>query len=61
MDWSPRGYAALYPHLGDTLFNLAGRAVQIITWDRTHQFCGHCATPTELPRTKPHGAAPRAA
>ncbi|MEZ4589738.1 MAG: NAD(+) diphosphatase [Chloroflexota bacterium] len=27
---------------------LSGRAVQIIDWDRTHQFCSRCATPNEL-------------
>jgi NAD+ diphosphatase len=27
---------------------LAGRAVQIIDWDRTHQFCSRCATPHEI-------------
>jgi NAD+ diphosphatase len=26
---------------------VAGRAVQIVEWDRTHRFCGACATPTE--------------
>ena len=25
---------------------LAGRAAQIVEWDRTHQFCGRCGTPT---------------
>jgi len=27
---------------------LAGRAAQVLEWDRTHRFCGVCATPTEL-------------
>lgn len=27
---------------------LSGRAVQIIDWDRTHQFCSRCATPTQI-------------
>lgn len=26
---------------------MAGRAVQIVEWARTHRFCGRCATPTE--------------
>lgn len=26
---------------------LAGRAKQIVHWDRDHQFCGRCGTPTE--------------
>jgi len=29
------------------MFSLAGRAIQVVTWDRTHQFCGQCGTPTE--------------
>jgi NAD+ diphosphatase len=29
------------------MFWAAGRAVQIMAWDRDHQFCGRCATPTE--------------
>ena len=27
---------------------LAGRAVQIIDWDRSHLFCSRCATPNEI-------------
>lgn len=38
---------ALYPRLPETLFWLAGRAVQIVDWDRTHQFCGRCGSPTQ--------------
>lgn len=26
---------------------LAGRAAQVLEWDRTHRFCGACGTPTE--------------
>jgi len=37
---------ALYPRLPEALFQLAGRAVQIVDWDRNHQFCSRCATPT---------------
>lgn len=37
---------ALYPRLGETLFWLAGRAVQIVDWDRTHQYCGRCGSAT---------------
>ncbi|NEP61497.1 MAG: NAD(+) diphosphatase [Symploca sp. SIO2G7] len=36
----------LYGQLDDTLFAVAGRAVQLVEWDRTHQYCGSCATPT---------------
>jgi NAD+ diphosphatase len=31
-----------YAQLGDFWFQLAGRAIQIVDWDRTHQFCGRC-------------------
>jgi NAD+ diphosphatase len=41
------GLRQLYPRIGDLLFSLAGRAIQVVTWDRTHQFCGQCGTPTE--------------
>ena len=27
---------------------VAGRAVQIVDWARTHRFCGRCGTPTEI-------------
>ena len=27
----------------DHLISLAGRAIQIVDWDRTHQYCGRCA------------------
>ena len=37
----------LYGQLDDTLFALAGRATQLVEWDRTHQYCGCCATPME--------------
>jgi NAD+ diphosphatase len=49
-DMALRGLRELYGTLDDDLFALSGRAVQIMEWDRTHQFCGHCATPTtQLP------------
>jgi len=40
------GLRTLYRRLPDDLFFLAGRAIQIIAWDRTHQFCGRCGTRT---------------
>jgi NAD+ diphosphatase len=42
------GLRSLYGRLAEDHFALAGRAVQILTWDRTHQFCGQCGTATEL-------------
>ena len=40
----------LYAGVSEPVWALAGRAVQIVEWDRTHQFCGRCATPTESVR-----------
>jgi NAD+ diphosphatase len=37
---------ALYRLLDETLWRIAGRAVQIVDWDRTHRYCGRCGTPT---------------
>jgi NAD+ diphosphatase len=31
----------------EPLMALAGRAAQVIEWDRAHRFCGVCGTPTE--------------
>ncbi|MBX2863679.1 MAG: NAD(+) diphosphatase [Leptolyngbyaceae cyanobacterium MAG.088] len=35
----------LYGQIHDTFFAIAGRATQLVEWDRTHQYCGCCATP----------------
>ena len=43
--WTVDNLRTLYPALGDSWFQLAGRAVQIMEWDRTHQFCGRCGAP----------------
>jgi NAD+ diphosphatase len=40
------GLRTLFFRIPDTMLALAGRASQIVEWDRTHRFCGHCATPT---------------
>jgi len=37
----------LFSVLDDALFGIAGRALQVVDWDRTHRFCGRCGTPTE--------------
>ncbi|HVP30019.1 MAG TPA: NAD(+) diphosphatase [Myxococcota bacterium] len=57
---APRGAGfsdlrGLFGRLGERLFALAGRAVQIVEWDRTHRFCGACGgttapSPTERSR-----------
>jgi NAD+ diphosphatase len=38
---------SLYGNVDDRLFAVAGRASQILEWDRTHRFCGRCGMPTE--------------
>ncbi len=42
------GLREVYGRMADDYFALAGRAVQILAWDRSHQYCGACATPTVL-------------
>ena len=37
----------LLGRLEERLTAVASRAVQIMEWDRTHQFCGACGSPTE--------------
>jgi NAD+ diphosphatase len=44
MSWM--GLRALFSVLDDAQFALAGRALQLVAWDRTHQYCGRCGTPT---------------
>ncbi|ALG66806.1 NAD(+) diphosphatase [Beggiatoa leptomitoformis] len=49
---------ALTLELSHDLFTLAGRAIQILQWDRDHQFCGRCghamqALPTERAKRCP--------
>lgn len=38
---------ALWTRLDEALLGVAGHALQLIEWDRTHQFCGRCGTPTQ--------------
>ncbi|MCX7170002.1 MAG: NAD(+) diphosphatase [Proteobacteria bacterium] len=46
--WAWLGLRATFGRLDDLLFGLAGRAIQVVQWDLTHQFCGRCGTRTEL-------------
>lgn len=43
------GLRQIYGRMDEDLFSVAGRAIQVIDWDRTHQFCGRCGV-----RTKTH-------
>ena len=40
------GLRQIYGRIDEYLFALAGRALQIIDWDRTNQFCGRCGSET---------------
>lgn len=42
------GLRQLFTRLPTDFIWLAGRAVQIIDWDRSHLFCSRCATPNEI-------------
>ena len=42
--WQWRGLRTLFLQVSDPLLALAGRAFQIVEWDRSHQFCGRCGT-----------------
>jgi len=44
---SSEGLRALFGRLDEEVWAVAGRAFQIIDWDRTHQFCGRCGERTE--------------
>lgn len=48
--WRLSGLRPLFFALPEEIVALAGRAFQIVEWDRTHRFCGHCGTPM---RTRP--------
>jgi NAD+ diphosphatase len=54
---APDGFAfrdmrSLYGALDEDLYLLAGRAMQIVAWDQTHQFCGRCGHATEYLATE---------
>jgi NAD+ diphosphatase len=38
---------SLFGRVDDGDWVLAGRAVQVVAWDRDHRFCGRCGQPTE--------------
>ncbi len=42
-----QGLRQLYGYVEEGLYKVAFRAVQIVDWHRTHQFCGRCGTRTE--------------
>lgn len=46
LDIAAEGLRALYGRMVDEQYAVAGRAVQILLWDKTHRFCGRCGQPT---------------
>ena len=50
-DLVTRDLRMLFGSLDELMHALAGRAVQISEWDRTHQYCGACGQATELSTT----------
>lgn len=44
--WQWSHLKSLYSVLNEETFAIAGKALQLIHWDRTTQFCGHCGNPT---------------
>lgn len=38
----------LHGRVDEALWTAAGRAVQLVDWNRDHRFCGRCAAPTEM-------------
>ncbi len=45
--WRRQPLRAAMMQFGEPLMGVAGRAAQVIEWDRAHRFCGVCGTPTE--------------
>lgn len=41
-----QGLRELFGLIDEELFAVAGRAFQVVQWDRTHRFCGRCGRPT---------------
>ncbi len=44
--WVWQGLRGLFGAMDEAQFALAGRALQIVEWDRTHQYCGACGAAT---------------
>jgi NAD+ diphosphatase len=42
-----QGLRRLFGALDEEVWKLAGRAVQLVEWDRNHRFCGRCGAGTE--------------
>ena len=45
--WGWEGLRTLFSVLEDAHFAIAGRAIQLLDWDRNHRYCGRCGSATE--------------
>lgn len=45
--WTFESLRGLWTRMDDAALGVAGQALQLIEWDRNHQFCGQCGTPTQ--------------
>jgi len=43
-----RELRSLYGTLDEDIYLLAGKAIQIVKWDQTHQYCGRCGHKTQI-------------
>lgn len=43
--WAPLGLRDLFGMVDGTVAALSGRALQLIEWERNHQFCSRCGSP----------------
>jgi NAD+ diphosphatase len=41
-----QGLRSLFGKLDETVFAVAGLGLQLLNWDKTHQYCGRCGGPT---------------
>jgi NAD+ diphosphatase len=44
--WSFEGLRSLFDAISEGFLRVAGRASQVLDWDRTHRFCGKCGGAT---------------
>jgi len=50
-DFEWRTLRSFLSYVDDLHFDLAGRACQIVSWDREHRFCGYCGQQTKASQT----------
>jgi NAD+ diphosphatase len=53
------GLRRLWGTLDEAAWRLAGRAVQLVEWDRTHRYCGRCGAETARQTGEPSRVCPR--